>query len=205
MPKVFANRIHYLSQVVTMIWDAIDNIGYISISWSTLVCGISVIGMTYHIGYEDTERNCKLSYHIRKRNETPNKQYCHVYYTVYYTRVSVKFVAEIKGLLTFFLDAKTYALVNEFDNHNFKKYFSGNFRCLVDQHDEIRNRFCFGNGLKLQGNKSEPQSLLTQYIQSKFVSLGHYKTRSVISVWCTGLHEHNTDQLCLCSDKTGVP
>ena len=129
----------------------------------------------------------------------------HVYYTVYYTRVSVKNFAETKGSLTCILDAKAYALVSEFDNHNFKIYFKGHFRCLVDQHDEIRNRFCFGNGLKLQGNKSEPQSMLTQYIQRKFASLGHYKTRIVISVWCTGLHEHNTDQLCLCSDKTGVP
>ena len=96
--------------------------------------------------------------------------------------------------------------MSEFDNHNFKIYFSALLRCLVDQHDKIRNRFfCFGNGLKLQGNKSEPQSMLTQYIRRKFASLGHYKTRIVISVWCTGLHEHNTYQLCLCSNKTGVP
>ena len=188
-----------------MIWDAKDNIGYISISWSTLVCGISVIGMIYHIGYEDTERNCKFSYHIMKRNETPNKQYFHIYYTVYYTRVSVKFVAETKGSLTCILDAKPYALVSAFDKHDLKIYFSGHFTCLVDQHYEIRNGFCFRNGLKLQGNKSEPQSMLTQYIQRKFASPRHYKTRTVISVWCTGLHEHNTDQLCLCSDKTGVP
>ena len=159
----------------------------------------------WHIGYDDTERNCKFSYHIRKGTKLPNKQYCHVYYNVYYSRVSVKFVAEIKGSLTFILDAKTYALVSEFDNNNFKIYFSGHFRCLVDQHVEIRNRLCFGNGLKLQGNKSEPQLMLTQYIQRKFASLRHYKTRTVISVWCTGLHEHNTDQLCLCSDKAGVP
>ena len=150
------------------------------------------------------ERNCKFSYHIRKGTKLPTMQYFHVYYNVYHTRVSVKFVAEIKGSLTFILDAKTYALVSEFDNHDFKIYFSGHFRSLVDQHVEIRNRLCFGNGLKLQGNKSEPQSMLTQYIQRKFASLGHYKTRTVISVSCTGLHEHNTDQLCLCSDKAGV-
>ena len=88
--------------------------------------------------------------------------------------------------------------MSEFDNHNFKIYFSGHFRCLVDQHVEIRNRLCFGNGLKLQGNKLEPQSMLTQYIQRKFASLGRYKTRTVISAWCTGLHEHNPDQLGQC-------
>ena len=118
--------------------------------------------------------------------------------------MSVKFIAIIKGSITFILDTKTYALVSEFDNHNFEIYFSGRFRYLVDQHDEIRNRFCIGNDLKLQRNKSEPQSMLTQYIQRKFASLGHYKTCTDISVWCTGLHEHNTDQMCLCSDKTGV-
>ena len=159
--------------------------------------------MIYHIGYEDTERNCKFSYQIRKGTKLPTSNI--VKYTILYIiHVSVKFIAEIKGSLTFILDAKTYSLVGEFDNHNFKIYFSGRFRCLVDQHDEIRNRFCIGNGLKLQRNKSEPQSMLTRYIQRKFASLGHYKTCTDISVWCTGLHEHNTDHMCLCSDKTDV-
>ena len=165
----------------------------------------SVLFVWYSISATKIQNATVNSVIYLERNETPNKQYCHVYYNAYYTRVSVKCVAEIKGSLIFILDAKTYALVSEFTNHNFEIYFSGHFRCFVHQHVEIRNRLCFGNGLKLQSNKSEPQSMLTQYIQRKFESLGLYKTRTVISVWCTGLHEHNTDQLCLCSDKAGVP
>ena len=69
MPTILANRPYYLWQGVTMIWDAIDKIGYISISGSTLVCGINVIVTIYHIGCDDTERNCKFSYHIRNRTE----------------------------------------------------------------------------------------------------------------------------------------
>ena len=65
--------------------------------------------------------------------------------------------------------------MSEFDNHNFKIYFSGRFTCLVDEHVETRNRLCFANGLKLQGNKWEPQSMLAQYIQRKFASLGIIK------------------------------
>ena len=79
-------------------------------------------------------------------------------------------------------DATTDALVNEFDNHNFQIYFGGHFRCLVDQHVEIRNQLCFGNGLKLLSDKPEPQSMLTQYPSSNFALLGHYKTHAVISV-----------------------
>ena len=61
--EMLANRPHYLLQVVTMIWDMIW--GYISISISTLVYGISVNGTIYQIGCEDTERKCEFSYHIR--------------------------------------------------------------------------------------------------------------------------------------------
>ena len=68
MPKISVNRTHYLSQVVTMISEAIANIGHISISRSTLARGINVIDMIYHIGCEDTERNCNFSDHIG--NET---------------------------------------------------------------------------------------------------------------------------------------
>ena len=110
--EMLANRPHYLLQVVTMIWDAIDKIGCISISISTLVCGISVIGTIYHIGCEDTERKCKSSYHIRNGKEllTPN--------IVMYIILN-KFVTEIESSIIFIPYPKTDALVNEFDNHNF--------------------------------------------------------------------------------------
>ena len=101
MSNIFENRIHYLSQMVTMIWDAIDNIGCISISSSTLVCSIIVISMIYHIGCEDTERNSVFILGTEQ-----NSQCCHVYYTLYHARVSVKFITEIKSSLTFILDAK---------------------------------------------------------------------------------------------------
>ena len=93
--------------------------------------------------------------------------------------------------------------MNEFDNHNFQIYFGGHFRCLVDQHVEIRNQLCFGNGLKLYSDKSEPQSMLPNTHKAILLYLDIIKY--MLSHLFDAPGSMSTTLInCFCSDKTSV-